>query len=82
MSGYEKIEQEVEDQADAIWDMASNVWEFAELGYDELKSSAYESAVLEENGFTISDRGIGGIDTSWIATCGSGSPGSRNPGGV
>ena len=54
--------------------MASSVWEFAELGFEEAKSSAYESEVLEKNGFKISDRGIGGIDTSWIATWGSGSP--------
>jgi metal-dependent amidase/aminoacylase/carboxypeptidase family protein len=39
-----------------------------------LKSSAYESELLEKNGFTISDRGIGGLGTSWIATWGSGSP--------
>ncbi len=74
MSSYVKIEKAVDDQADVIWDMASNVWEFAELGYEELKSSAYECEVLEKNGFKISDRGIGGINTSWIATCGSGSP--------
>jgi aminobenzoyl-glutamate utilization protein B len=74
MSDYTKIEKEVDAQADMIWDVASNVWEFAELGYEEFKSSAYESEVLEKNGFKISDRGIGGIDTSWIATWGSGSP--------
>ncbi len=68
------IDTEVEALADVIWDMASNVWEFAELGYEELKSSAYESEVLEKYGFKISDRGIGGLDTSWIATWGSGSP--------
>jgi aminobenzoyl-glutamate utilization protein B len=64
----------VDAQADVIWDVASNVWKFAELGYEEEKSSAYELALLEKNGFKISDRGIGGLDTSWIATCGSGSP--------
>jgi aminobenzoyl-glutamate utilization protein B len=68
------IETEVESLADVIWDMATNVWTFAELGFHEEKSSAYESKVLEEHGFAISDRGIGGIDTSWIATFGSGSP--------
>lgn len=71
---YSSIAQEVEAVAETIWDMASNVWTFAELGFEEEKSSAYESKVLEDNGFTISDRGIGGIDTSWIATYGSGTP--------
>jgi len=74
MTDYTKIEKEVDAQADLIWDIASNVWEFAELGYEEVKSSSYESEALEKKGFTISDRGIGGLDTSWIATWGSGSP--------
>ena len=74
LNDYAKIETEVNTRADVIWDMALNVWKFAELGLQELQSSAYESAVLEKNGFKISDRGIGGIDTSWIATWGSGSP--------
>jgi aminobenzoyl-glutamate utilization protein B len=74
MTDYTKLEQEVDAQADLIWDVASNVWEFAELGYEEEQSSAYESVALDNNGFKISDRGIGGIDTSWIATWGSGSP--------
>jgi aminobenzoyl-glutamate utilization protein B len=74
MTDYTKLEKAVDAQADLIWDVASNVWEFAELGYAELKSSAYEAEVLEKNGFKISDRGIGGLDTSWIATWGSGSP--------
>ena len=71
---YNPIAQQVEAVAETIWDMASNVWTYAELGFQERKSSDCESAVLEKNGFTISDRGIGGIDTSWIATYGSGSP--------
>jgi aminobenzoyl-glutamate utilization protein B len=74
MTDYAKIEKEVEGLADEIWDMASKVWEFAELGFEEEKSSAYEAGVLEKNGFKISDRGIGGLDTSWIATWGSGGP--------
>jgi len=74
MPDYEKIDELVRDQADTIWDMARKVWEFAELGFEEIQSSAYESAVLEQNGFEISDRGIGGIDTSWIATYGEGAP--------
>jgi aminobenzoyl-glutamate utilization protein B len=71
---YTQLDKEVDALAEEIWDVASHVWEFAELGYKEFKSSAYESETLEKHGFQISDRGIGGIDTSWIATWGSGSP--------
>jgi aminobenzoyl-glutamate utilization protein B len=74
MTDYSKIEMEVDALGDVIWDMASKVWEFAEVGFEEEKSSAYESAVLEKHGFAIGDRGIGGIDTSWIATWVEGSP--------
>ncbi len=74
MIDYKKIENEVDAVSDMIWDVASNVWEFAELGYKEFQSSSHVSGTLEKNGFTISNRGIGGLDTSWIATYGSGSP--------
>ena len=74
MKDYSKIDNEVNAVSDTIWDMATNVWKFAELGYGEVKSSAYESAALAKQGFQITDRGIGGMDTSWIATWGNGSP--------
>ena len=74
MTDYTKIEKEVDAVADVIWDVGSNVWEFAELGLEEVQSSPYAAAALKKVGFEISDRGIGGLDTSWIATWGSGSP--------
>lgn len=33
----------------SIWDMAYNVWEFAELGFEEEESSAHEFAILEHD---------------------------------
>ncbi|MEK6235270.1 MAG: hypothetical protein N2C14_11225 [Planctomycetales bacterium] len=57
MTNYAKLEQEVAAQDDLIWDMASRVWEFAELGYQELESSAYESEILEKNDYEITSRG-------------------------
>lgn len=74
MTDYTKLEQIVKSNSDVILDMADKVWDWAELGFKEQKSSAYEAAVLEKNGFKMSDRGIGGLDTSWIATWGTGSP--------
>ena len=74
MTDYTKLEQIVESHSDEILDMADKVWDWAELGFKEQKSSAYEAAVLEKYGFKMSDRGIGGLDTSWIATWGTGSP--------
>jgi len=74
MSDYGKIDREVNALSDTIWDMATKVWSFAELGFAELESSAYEAGVLAKSGFKIGDRGIGGIDTAWIATWGKGAP--------
>jgi len=74
MKDYSKIDTEVDALSETIWDLAINVWEFAELGFKELKSSAYEAGALAKSGFKISDRGIGGIDTAWIATWGKDAP--------
>jgi aminobenzoyl-glutamate utilization protein B len=74
MTDYAKIEAEVDAVADVIWDVGLHVWEFAEVGMEEVKSSAIAQEALETSGFKISDRGIGGLDTSWIATWGTGSP--------
>jgi aminobenzoyl-glutamate utilization protein B len=75
MADYTKIEKEVDQLSDAIWDLSSKVWEYAEIGFEEVQSSAYSSELLEKNEFKISDQGIGGIDTSWIATWSNGSGG-------
>jgi len=74
MGDYSKLDGEVSSIADVIWDAAKNVWTFAEVGFEEAKSPAYESALLAKYGFKISDRGMAGIPTSWIATWGKGSP--------
>jgi aminobenzoyl-glutamate utilization protein B len=68
LTDYTDIEKQVEAHADDIWELAKVVWEHAEVGLEEVCSSAAASAVLEKNGFKIGDRGIGGLDTSWIGT--------------
>ena len=40
MTDYTEFEQEVDNVADRIWDLASQVWQYAELGMEELQSSA------------------------------------------
>jgi aminobenzoyl-glutamate utilization protein B len=74
MTDYTKLEKEVDAVANDIWDMASKVWEFAELGFEEVQSSVYEAGMLKKHGFDIIDKGTGGIDTAWVAQWGSGSP--------
>ncbi len=54
-------------------EIAQNIWEFAEMGYQEEMSSALLQSTLEKEGFTI-NKGIAGIPTAFIAEYGSGSP--------
>lgn len=46
---------------------------FAELGYQEFKSSEVLARHLEENGFKV-ERGVADIPTAFVATFGSGKP--------
>lgn len=53
--------------------IARNIWEFAEVGYKENKSSALLKETLQKEGFQVT-AGQAGIPTAFIATYGSGSP--------
>ncbi len=52
---------------------ALQIWNNAELGYKEVKSSALLQNILKENGFTV-ESGVAGMPTAFIGTYGSGSP--------
>ncbi|MDC6363889.1 MULTISPECIES: amidohydrolase [Flavobacteriaceae] len=54
-------------------DIAHEIWELAEMGYLEEKSSALLQTTLSEAGFTIK-KGIAGIPTAFMAEYGSGFP--------
>jgi aminobenzoyl-glutamate utilization protein B len=54
-------------------EIAQNIWDFAEMGYQEEKSSALLQKTLEKEKFTIK-KGVAGIPTAFIAEYGSGSP--------
>lgn len=53
--------------------IALNIWEYAELGYKENKSTALLQQTLKDNGFTV-EAGTAGMPTAFVATYGSGSP--------
>ncbi|MFK7934029.1 MAG: amidohydrolase [Saprospiraceae bacterium] len=53
--------------------IAHNIWEFAELGYQEEQSSNLLSSTLEKEGFKV-QRGVADIPTAFVATYGSGKP--------
>jgi len=55
--------------------LARDLWEFAEVGYQEIKSSTLIKETLTAEGFEI-DSGIAGIPTAFVATFGTGTGGA------
>jgi aminobenzoyl-glutamate utilization protein B len=52
---------------------ALQIWEYAEVGYKEVKSAALHIQHLKDAGFTV-ETGVAGIPTAFVATYGTGSP--------
>ncbi len=58
---------------DAAWQAALKIWEWAEPGYQETRSSALLADMLEGAGFRVT-RGVADIPTAFIAEFGQGKP--------
>ena len=67
------ISSPVDDHQERFEDVALKIWEYAELGYLEEKSSGLLQQELEDSGFTIQS-GIAGIPTAFIAEYNNGGP--------
>lgn len=63
----------VDAQAKQVQVMVDTVFSYAEPGFQEVRTSAYLTGILEKNGFKIT-RGVAGIPTAWTATWGEGGP--------
>lgn len=63
----------VDTQANAATRLAQDIWSYAELGYQEQRSSARLSGYLQEHGFQITPE-VAGIPTAFTASYGSGEP--------
>ena len=63
----------IEQKADYYSDLAHAIWEFAEVGYQEYKSSALLQQSLVSAGFTV-NTGVADIPTAFIASYGEGAP--------
>ena len=72
-----KVKQEViqslNSQYNYYKERALKIWDYAEVGYQEVKSSALLQQTLKDNGFAV-EAGIDGMPTAFIASYGSGSP--------
>jgi aminobenzoyl-glutamate utilization protein B len=72
-AGKTAVDEFVRAHVDSSWQMATKIWEWAELGYQEKRSSALLADAMESAGFRV-QRGVAGIPTSFIATIGTGKP--------
>ena len=75
MNDIEMTKSLVGAQMDAATTLAREIWEYAELAYEEVKSAAVLIEALKKEGFTI-EEGIASIPTAFVASyvCGSGRP--------
>ena len=53
--------------------ISDSIWNFAELGMQEFRSSAILIRTLEEEGFTV-EKGVAGMPTCFVASWGTGKP--------
>ena len=72
-NGSERTPSRISPHAQTVTTVADKLWEWAELGYLETRSSALLRRTLAEAGFEIT-AGTGGIPTAFIASFGSGAP--------
>lgn len=64
---------ELETKQDHYAEIANEIWQFAELGYMEEKSSKLLQSELQKAGFKVT-AGVAGIPTAFEASFGSGAP--------
>ena len=67
------VQDEIQRNQNTYRDIAMQIWNLAEVGYKEERSSTLLKETLKANGFHI-DSGVAGIPTAFVATYGSGSP--------
>ncbi|ANF58962.1 M20 family metallopeptidase [Halotalea alkalilenta] len=67
------LENLVEAKRERFIDAADRVWESAETRFEEHRSQQTLCELLEAEGFQL-ERGVGGIDTAFIASFGQGEP--------
>jgi aminobenzoyl-glutamate utilization protein B len=63
----------VDEYKELLIEVHNKVWEYAEVGLQEYKTSRFLADILERNGFRI-EMGIAGMPTAFVATWGEGRP--------
>lgn len=63
----------IDSKYDQYSNVAKTIWDFAEVGFQETKSSALLQETLSKNGFTV-EKNVAGMPTAFIASYGTGKP--------
>lgn len=73
LGAHQQLEQLVDKNADGWKQVSRQIWEYAELGYHETRSSALLQAQLKAAGFKV-ESGVADEPTAFIASYGQGQP--------
>ncbi len=68
-----EVMADIQSKYDDYKKIALQIWDYAEVGYKEVKSSALLQQTLKDNGFTV-QAGVAEIPTAFVASYGSGKP--------
>ncbi|MFA5869979.1 MAG: amidohydrolase [Candidatus Bathyarchaeia archaeon] len=63
----------IDEHGKGIVDISDRIWEYAELGFEEVRSAELLAAELERHGFSV-ERGVAGMPTAFVASWGRGGP--------
>ncbi|REK10992.1 MAG: amidohydrolase [Acidobacteria bacterium] len=69
----EELLAQIDARAKLTQEMVDSIFSFGELGFQEVETSRYVTAILEQHGFVV-ERGVAGMPTAWVARWGSGEP--------
>ncbi|MBI2220855.1 MAG: amidohydrolase [Acidobacteria bacterium] len=72
-STFDTVTQHIDGRRDRYATVARQIWEFAEVGFQETKSSALLQGVLRAAGFRV-EAGVADMPTAFVASWGSGRP--------
>ncbi|NRQ54958.1 M20 family metallopeptidase [Brevibacillus sp. HD3.3A] len=73
MMDTKRIAEMIESKRDSFIKVSDRIWEFAETRFQEYQSAELLAQTLESEGFQV-ERGVGGIQTAFIGSFGSGTP--------
>ena len=72
-SDRQHVINSIQERFDTYASLAHELWDLAEVGYQEYESAEKLSSLLEKEGFEV-EHGVAEIPTAFIASYGSGSP--------